>query len=84
MRNVRLQAAREKSGKTQAQIAREVGVSERVYQRYEYGQNEPGVRTAIRIADALRVIDLRELFADQNPHRHDNTACQADGRTESR
>ena len=79
MRNVRLQAAREKSGKTQAQIAREVGVSERVYQRYEYGQNEPGVRTAIRIADALGVTDLRKLFADRKPHSHDNTVCQAVG-----
>lgn len=60
---MKLQAAREKSGKTQAQIAKEAGVSERVYQGYEYGQNEPGVRTAIRIADALDVKDLRELFA---------------------
>ena len=62
MRNLRLQAAREKSGKTQAQVAKEAGVSERLYQRYEYGQNEPGVRTAIRIANALNVTDLRELF----------------------
>ena len=59
---MRLQAAREKSGKTQAQVAKEAGVSERLYQRYEYGQNEPGVRTAIRIANALNVTDLRELF----------------------
>lgn len=74
MRNLRLQAAREKSGKTQAQIAREAGVSEQMYQRYEYGQNEPGVRTAIRIADALDVTDLRELFTPI--HDHDNTGCQ--------
>ena len=74
MKNVRLQAAREKSGKTQAQIAREAGVSEQMYQRYEYGQNEPGVRTAIRIADALDVTDLRELFTPI--HDHDNTGCQ--------
>lgn len=84
MGNERLRATRVASGKTQAQVASEAGIAEAAYQRYEYGQNEPGVRTAIRIADALRVIDLRELFADQNPHRHDNTACQADGRTESR
>ena len=74
MRNLKLQAAREKSGKTQAQIAREAGVSEQMYQRYEYGQNEPGVRTAIRIADALGVTDLRELFTPI--HDHDNTGCQ--------
>ena len=61
MRNLNLQAAREKSGKTQAQIAREAGVSEQMYQRYEYGQNEPGVRTAIRIAKALGN-SVEELF----------------------
>ncbi len=48
-----LKAAREKSGKTQAQVAKEAGVTERVYQGYEYDKNEPRVRTAIRIADAL-------------------------------
>jgi transcriptional regulator with XRE-family HTH domain len=63
VKNLGLQAARKKSGKTQAQIAKEAGVSKLTYQRYEYGQNEAGVRTAIRIADALGVTDLRELFA---------------------
>ena len=51
--NVDLKAAREKSGKTQAQVANEVGVAERVYQGYEYDKNSPNVRTAIRIARAL-------------------------------
>ena len=60
--NAKLKAAREASGKTQAQVAKEIGVSEPMYQRYEYGQNEPGVKTAIRIADALGVENLRELF----------------------
>ena len=59
---MRLQAAREKSGKTQAQVAKEAGIETVTYQRYEYGNREPRVRTAIRIADALNVIDLRELF----------------------
>ena len=53
MENKALKAARKKSGKTQAQVAREAGITGRVYQYYEYGQKEPGVRTAIRIADAL-------------------------------
>ena len=67
---MKLQTAREKSGKTQAQIAREAGVTEVTYQRYEYGIREPGVRTAIRIADAMNVLDLRELFAaaPEEPH----------------
>lgn len=64
MKNLKLQAARIASGKTQKQVATEVGIPEAVYQRYEYGKNEPGVRTAIRIADALGVIDLREIFPE--------------------
>lgn len=37
-----------------------------MYQYYEAGKKEPGVRTAIRIADALGVKDLRELFGSEN------------------
>ena len=48
-----LRAAREMSGKTQAQVAKEAGVSGVSYQLYEYDKREPGVRTAIRIARAL-------------------------------
>lgn len=48
-----LKATREQSGKTQAQVAREVGVAERVYQSYEYNEIRPRVDVAIRIADAL-------------------------------
>lgn len=50
---MQLRAAREKSGKTQAQVAREANIAERLYQDYEYDKREPGVRTAIRIARAL-------------------------------
>lgn len=64
---MRLRATRERSGKTQAQVAEEIGVSMQMYQRYEYGRCDPGVRTAIRIADALGVIDLRELFGAATP-----------------
>ena len=55
-----LQAAREQSGKTQAQVAKEVGITEVAYQRYEYDKREPGVRTEIRIARFLnsKVYDL--------------------------
>lgn len=62
-----LRTAREKAGKTQAQIAKAVGIAEAAYQRYEYDKSEPGVRTAIRIADALGVQDLRELFGERDP-----------------
>ena len=45
-----LQAAREASGKTQAQVAREIGITENAYQKYEYGEREPRARMAIRVA----------------------------------
>ena len=58
--NKELKAAREKSGKTQAQVAEEANIGERSYQDYEYDKREPGVRTAIRIARVLnsKVDDL--------------------------
>ena len=61
-----LRAAREQSGKTQAQVAKEAKVGERLYQDYEYDKREPGVRTAIRIAKALdRTVE--ELFGAATP-----------------
>ncbi len=59
---MKLRAIREQSGKTQAQVAKEANISVRLYQFYETDQKEPGVRTAIRIADVLNVKDLREMF----------------------
>ena len=61
-----LRAARERSGKTQAQVAKETGVSQLSYQRYEYNTREPSVQTAIRIA---RVLDstVEELFGAATP-----------------
>ena len=58
-----LRAAREQSGKTQAQVAKEANVGERLYQDYEYDKREPGVRTAIRIARALGGT-VEALFGD--------------------
>ena len=50
---MQLRAAREKSGKTQAQVAKASRIPEQMYQRYEYDKCEPGVRTANRIARAV-------------------------------
>ena len=61
-----LRATREQSGKTQAQVAKEIGVSELSYQRYEYDKREPGVRTAIRIARALNST-VEDLFGAATP-----------------
>ena len=51
--NVKLRAAREKARLTQAQLAEKTGISELSYQRYEYDDRQPSVRTAIRIAYVL-------------------------------
>ena len=59
-----LKAARMKSGKTQAQVAKESGITEQAYQRYEYDKREPGVRTAIRIAKVLGTT-VEALFQDR-------------------
>ena len=61
-----LRAARDRSGKTQAQVAKEAGIRERTYQYYEANKKEPGVRTAIRIARALDST-VEELFGAATP-----------------
>ena len=61
-----LRAARKQSGKTQAQVAKEANIGERLYQNYEYNKREPGVRTAIRIARALSST-VEALFGGGNP-----------------
>ena len=48
-----LQAAREASGKTQAQVAKEIGITENAYQKYEYGKREPRARMDVRVAYAV-------------------------------
>ncbi len=64
--NMELRAAREQSGKTQAQVAKEASIGERLYQDYEYDKREPGVRTAIRIARVLNRT-VEELFGVAPP-----------------
>ena len=66
--NMELRAAHEKSGKTQAQVAKETGISEAQYQNIEYDKNEPRVRTAIRIAQALNST-VEALFGAATPDR---------------
>ena len=68
---MKLRAAREASGKTQAQVAKEANVSERIYQEYEYDKSEPGVRTANRIAKAVN--STSEKLWGFGPASPDNT-----------
>jgi putative transcriptional regulator len=65
---MQLRAAREVSGKTQAQVAKEAQISESQYQNIEYDKCEPGVRTAIRIAKALNST-VENLFGAATPDK---------------
>ena len=67
-----LQAARLKSGKTQAQAAEMLKISEVAYQRYEYGSGAKTIQTAIRIAQALNTT-VENLWGG-NPAKDCNTA----------
>lgn len=53
MRNETLTAARKQSGKTQAQVAKEVEIATIAYQSYERGTRTPNVVTANKIARTL-------------------------------
>lgn len=61
---MKLRAAREKSGKTQAQVAEETGVSVRVYQYYEAGIKLPRVDAALRMAAVLEAT-VEDLFGEE-------------------
>ena len=73
MKNTVLKDTREKRGLTQVQIADKAAISEVSYQRIERGVQEPGVQTAILIADTLGIKSykkFKELFGAATP---DNT-----------
>lgn len=48
-----IKAARRKSGKTQKQVAKDIGVALRLYQKYESGEVIPSVIIGNKIAKAL-------------------------------
>ena len=62
--NIKLKNARKKAGLTQEEVAKQAGITTVAYQRYEAGKRVPNAVTAILIADALGVVDLRELFEE--------------------
>lgn len=65
MRNDNLIAARKHSGMTRTEIAKKTGITDVGYFYYEHCNREPKVGTAIKIAAALGVRDLRELWSRQ-------------------
>ena len=62
-KNGTLKATREQSGKTQAEIAKEIGILKEVYQKYEYGMSSKTINTAIKIAKALNS-SVEELWSN--------------------
>lgn len=66
---VKLKAARETSGKTQAQVAKEVGITERGYQKIEAKDEYKAAQTAIRIARAVNST-VEDLFGAATPMEH--------------
>ena len=63
---MKLRAAREKSGKTQKQVAQESGITEVSYQRIEYGTQRPSLTTAILIARSINST-VESLFGAATP-----------------
>lgn len=59
--NKKIKQIRVKMGLTQVQVASAAGISETSYQRIEYGNQQPSLRTAILIAKILNST-VEELF----------------------
>lgn len=51
----RLYELRTRANKTQGEIAKEIGVARTTYACYESGQNEPDLKTLLKIADLYKV-----------------------------
>ena len=54
MKNEKLKQARQKQCLTQVQVADKAHISERAYQRYEAGEQNPNAKTAKEIAKILK------------------------------
>ena len=58
----RIQEKRKASGLTQERLAKQIHTTTRYLQKIESGGSIPNVVTVIKIADALGIADIRELF----------------------
>ncbi len=59
--NCRLIARRKERQFTQEQLAQEIGITTRQYQRYEAGKTEPRVSIAMALASALQC-EITDIF----------------------
>lgn len=58
-----LKEFRRRAGLTQAQVAERTGLAEATVNRYENEKRYPDVLTALKIADVLKVKDLRKIWS---------------------
>ena len=63
---ISLRALREKAGKTQREVALALNVGERIYVRWEHGDNLPDAENLVRLADFFGV-HPRLLIPDAEP-----------------
>ena len=63
--NNRLRVLREERELRQVDVAQLSNITHKAYWRYERHDMLPNVLTAIRIADALGVQDLREIWQEE-------------------
>ena len=50
----KLKIVRQERGLSQQAVANSAGIGIRIYQYYEAGEKEPGVLTALKLAEALK------------------------------
>lgn len=63
----RIRLARLKAGRSQAELARHLGVSSQQVQKYERGRNRVGAVTLIRTATFLQADAIHLLFGSNSP-----------------
>ena len=63
--NNRLRVLREERNLRQLDVAQRANIALKMYRRYERHNMLPNVLTAIRVADALGVQDLREIWQEE-------------------
>lgn len=66
----RLKSTRKATNKTQKEVSLYLGIAERAYQNYEYGNREPNLETLSKLADYFNVSTDYLLGRSDDPERH--------------
>ena len=70
MFNERLKEIRKSTKKTQKEVSMYLGIAERAYQNYEYGNREPNLDTLKKLADYFNVSTDYLLGCSDKPTRY--------------